>query len=214
MYASIFSGIVPLVAILIYRDKIRMQYFVWLGLLSSVSFLTDITSLIALKLRLFQSNTYLVNSYYIALFILLLLFYHDLYLKERKVVIFFLLIFFFGFEIGNSIAFQDLDTFQTYTWVFIGAIFICLSIGYFVHLLKSGATVDIAKSAPGWINLAMLFYFAFSLYLFTLAEYVFTNMHTDAATIFWSFHNINNVVKNSMFAVAVYYGAREFQPGP
>src|SRR5258706_11525496 len=209
MYVSIFSGAVPLVLMFIYKKSIKQKHFIWLGLLILSSFLTDITSLIAIKTHLIRSNAYFGNFYNIIQFILLLLIYHEFYLKEKKLLILILCLIYFGFEIVNSIYFQKLSDPQTWTKTLSAMIFLGLAIGYVEHLLKRDPLINLLRFAPGWINIAVFFYFGFSLYIFIMAEYVFTSPPTDVALLFWGFHNFNNILKHCLFATGIYLAKSE-----
>jgi hypothetical protein len=209
-YVSTFSCVVPLVLMLIKKERIRKRYLTWLGILLLLSLGTDLISRVVLKFNLYTSTTYLINFYNILQFIIVLLIYYELYLKEKKMVVVLAAVVYFGFEIANSISSQTLNLNQTWSWAFNALIFVTLSCGFFKYLLDSRPVENIAQYSPAIINAAFFAYFGFSLYLFLWAEYAFSNLSNNAAIVFWAFHNFNNIAKNCLFAAGIYYaGAKK-----
>ncbi|HTH55166.1 MAG TPA: hypothetical protein VL728_03925, partial [Cyclobacteriaceae bacterium] len=154
-----------------------------------------------------QSTALSLNLQDALQFILLLLIYREFYMKDVRALVAVTTIY-CGFEIVNSLFFQDINSFQTWTWAMGSLLFVGMSLGYFLFILKKQELVDVAGYAPAWINAAVAFYFSFSLYLFIVAQYVFSHASPDTSFVFWGFHNLNNLIKNILFAVAIYKGEK------
>ncbi|HET9057304.1 MAG TPA: hypothetical protein VFN30_10720, partial [Chitinophagaceae bacterium] len=58
---------------------------------------------------------------------------------------------------------------------------------------------------------AVFLYFSFNLFLFIIANYVFKNFSNEIGMTVWGFHNINNIVKNILFAVGIYYAGKKLE---
>ena len=201
---STFSVVLPFLLIVSNRSNLKKRYLKLLTLLMMVSFVADAASLLLSAAGIHSSIAYFLNIQDIAQFVLFVLIYREFYLDEHKKTLFFAALIYFGFEIISTLFFQSLNVNQTWSWTFSALILSCLSIGYFNYLLKTDPVYIITKFGPFWINVAVLLYFGFSLYLFAMAEFVFTKMETNSAIIFWSFHNLNNILKNIIFAVGIH----------
>jgi hypothetical protein len=54
-----------------------------------------------------------------------------------------------------------------------------------------------------WINSGILFYFSFNLFLFVMSSYVLTHLEQELTLIIWSFHNVNNIIKNILVGLGI-----------
>ena len=77
------------------------------------------------------------------------------------------------------------------------------SIKYYRQILKT--RIDLLRFSHFWLNTAVYLYFAFTLFLFAITNYIMKNIPPDVGLISWSFHNLNNIAKNILFAVAICY---------
>jgi len=202
-YISIFSPVLPLLALTLKLRPTSQRYVNYLFLLISISFGADIMGLIEANNS--RSTAFSVNIQDVLQFILLLMIYREFYVKNLKTIIGLATIY-LGFEITNSLFYQDINSFQTWTWTFGSIIIVGMSNGYFIYMLKKTQVVNITRYAPVWINAGIVFYFTYSLYLFIVANYIFSNASDEATMAFWGFHNVNNIVKNICFAVGIYVG--------
>ncbi|HET9056058.1 MAG TPA: hypothetical protein VFN30_04340, partial [Chitinophagaceae bacterium] len=60
-----------------------------------------------------------------------------------------------------------------------------------------------------WITTAVFLYFSFNLFLFIMANYILKKFSAEIGMTVWGFHNINNIVKNILFAVGIYYAGKK-----
>ena len=60
-----------------------------------------------------------------------------------------------------------------------------------------------------WINTGVLVYFCLNLFLFILGNYVLTKLDPPVSMMIWSFHNVNNILKNIFFAIGIYFFKRK-----
>ena len=86
---------------------------------------------------------------------------------------------------------------------------IIYSITYFFHSL----TAITSSGYPGysliWINIGVMIYFCLNLFLFLMANHVLTRLDSETSALIWSSHNINNVIKNILFAIGIFYAKQD-----
>ena len=88
----------------------------------------------------------------------------------------------------------------------IGAtVMIFFAIKYFWQMYNFLPAENLSKFFKAWINIAVFCYFSFNLFLFACANYIFENESTVVAMAFWSFHNLNNIIKNCVIAAGFYF---------
>ena len=208
---SIFSFLIPLVARLVIRHQEKSIIWNLLLALFVVSGGVDLITFFS-KVSRVQSAS-LINSYTIIQFFLLGFIYFELYLREHRSIFYAAVGVYVVFEILNSIFLQPFNTFQNFSWTLTGIIFIMFAIGWKLHIFVTTPVLKLNKYPYFWINTAILCYFSVNLFLFILTNYVFTNMTESLGRIFWSFHNFNNIVKNVLFAIGLYYFSPKFMVG-
>jgi hypothetical protein len=106
------------------------------------------------------------------------------------------------FVMGGS-----LYTYNNLQWSISSIVFIVLAFEYFINLFVSPLKLPEAKSML-WINTGVLFFFAFSLWLYTIGDYVLYDAEPVRKMELWAFHNFNNTIKNILFAIGIYYSKR------
>jgi hypothetical protein len=205
LYASIFSVLVPLIISLKVRKQIKEPTYNFIGWILLVSLISDLTSLFLVKNSI--SNFPVTNIYVIVSFTLFSIFYSKL-LPFRKKLIYVILFFFINFFLYNTFLVQGFYSFQGYTRALGGLIMVFYSYTYFSSLLKNLPCTDIKGYGLFWINTGTSFYFSFNLLLFVFSSYVFENLTQEASMYFWSFHNVNNIIKNILFCVGIYYAGK------
>jgi len=84
-------------------------------------------------------------------------------------------------------------------------ILIGYSIKYYFQLLDDLPTVNIFRFSPFWFNTAVFYYFGATFLIFISSNYVMQTQSNNFGRIFWSFHNLNCIIKNIVFAIAIYF---------
>lgn len=205
-YASIISILLPLILLLMSETSFRV---VTSGLLLSIlliSLFSDIALAIEVAKDIETATT--VNTYFAGLFVLLILFYRSLISDKRGWLTAFVVIYILTLSI-NSLFFQPLTDFQGYTRAVEGVLLITCTIWLFASMIEKLPVPDIRWYGLFWINTAILYYFSFDLLLFVFSDFVFENLTPQEGRVFWVFHNVNNIVKNFLFALGIYYSGRE-----
>jgi hypothetical protein len=201
--ASNLSVVIPLV---IYLTKIKYasKRVHIIGALIFVSGICDLIGWIFFKNG--QSTAMLFNAYYAMTFFLLSWFYYEvLFIKSRRVVVFLGLAVYLQSFVLISIFVQGITEYQTLMWIITGIIMIVYSIAYFIYSLSIIPNTSTLYYTPIWINSGVLIYFILNLFLFILSNYVLTKLDPQMSLLIWSFHNVNNVLKNILFGIGIYF---------
>jgi hypothetical protein len=200
-HSSGLSVIVPL-AIYLYRFKKFHKPAHIIGLLLIFSGLCDLTGFILFQAQ--QSTAVVFNIYYTGMFLLLCRFYYEIIFKDKfkiaillGVAIYVISFFLITFFIQNFFYYQNL------IWIIAGIIMILYSITYFVNSLSAIPGTQLFDDSTTWVNTGVLFYFSFSLFLFSMGDYLFNKQDPQVTLLLWSTHNINNIIKNSLFAIGL-----------
>lgn len=198
-YASIFSVAFPLILYLI-RAKGLSRHAHMIGAMIVVSAISDGIGYFVARAGI--STAVLFNTYFVISFLLLCWFYYSVSqtatarnLTKWGLGIFIVTYIFIAWFV------QPFTQFQTLMWTTGGAIGIIFSISYFISVFSAARPMN--DFGLLWINSGILFYFSFNLFLFLMSSYVYTHFEPEVGIIFWSFHNVNNVVKNILIGLGL-----------
>lgn len=197
--ASMLSIALPLIIYLVrVRSASRPVHLI--GALSIVSALSDLIAYVLFTRG--QSTVVLFNIYYTVMFLLLTWFYYQVLLTKRSkvTVLAGLGIYLLSFILVTAYV-QTFFEYQTSMWTITGLIMIIYSVSYFLSLFSAQTTMN--NYGLLWINSGILFYFSFNLSLFVMSSYVLTKLEPQISMLIWSFHNVNNIVKNILLGVGV-----------
>lgn len=197
--ASMLSIALPLIIYLV-RVRSASKPVHLIGALSIVSALSDLIAYVLFTRG--QSTVVLFNIYYTVMFLLLTWFYYQVLLTQRSkvTVLAGLGIYLLSFILVTTYI-QTFFEYQTSMWTVTGIIMIVYSVSYFLSLFSAQTTMN--NYGLLWINSGILFYFSFNLSLFVMSSYVLTKLEPQISMLIWSFHNVNNIVKNILLGVGV-----------
>jgi hypothetical protein len=206
-YASAVSVLAPLF-LLVWRRKSLITFHVPLAVLLVAGALSDILYFYLSSKSL--SNVAVVHLFYLIQYLCIVIMYFYMF-DTRKYLFRFLalLVVFTSYFVVDNFMLHDIYTYNNNSITVATVAIITLSILYYRHMLLNLPAKSIARYSPFWINSAVAFYFLFNSVLFFASHYVFNSMPEESAWIFWSYHNVNNVVKNILFAVAIYFAKEE-----
>lgn len=206
----IASNLSLLVPLLIYLSRIKYasrQVHI-IGILIIVSGLCDLIGLILFHRS--QSTVVLFNTYYAVLFMLLTWFYYEvLFINTRRIMIWIGLAVYLQSFILVTAFVQNFLQYQTLMWLITAVIMITYSIAYFFYSLSTITTSGYFGYSLIWINIGVMIYFCLNLFLFLMGNYVLTKLDPETSAMIWSSHNINNIIKNVLFAVGIYFYKRK-----
>lgn len=198
-YASMFSVAFPLILYL-FRVKALSRSGHLIGAMVVISAVADLTAYFVARSGV--STALIFNVYFVIFFVLLSWFYTEVLqsTRGRKTVQWGLGIFVVSY-ILITIFFQSFNEFQTLMWTTGGTIAIIFSISYFISVFSAMRPMN--DFGLLWINSGILFYFSFNLFLFVMSSYVLTRLEPELGVIVWSFHNVNNIIKNILIGLGV-----------
>jgi hypothetical protein len=201
--ASNISMLVPL-AIYLTRIKYASRQVHIIGILIIVSGLCDMIGLILFSQH--ESTVVLFNTYYAILFALLTWFYYEvLFVNTRRIMIWIGLAVYIQSFILVTVFVQNFLEYQTLMWLITALIMITYSISYFFYSLSAITAAGYFGYSLIWINIGVMIYFCLNLFLFVMGNYVLTKLDPETSALIWSSHNINNIIKNVLFAIGIYF---------
>jgi hypothetical protein len=212
---SVISAAIPLYAYLKMTYS-KPTYLRHLIVLIMVGFCSDLASLTLVYAGLspnFAGNFFMTFQFFLLLRIYYL-FYRDIFERPRiKTTLWVLTGIFIVILILDSFLLEGISENQSVTRTFAALVFIIYSTRFYLDVLTSvkrqPAKID-TLNAPIWINHAIIFYFGFGFYIFATFNY-FSKINPDEAEVLWTFHNMNNIIKNILFAVAIVRGKQDIQ---
>ena len=201
--ASNVSLILPLIMYLVrIRNASRQVHII--GALIIVSGVCDLIGLVLFSRS--QSTVVLFNTYYALLFLLLNWFYYEaLFVNTRRMMVWIGLAVYLQSFILITAFVQNFFQYQTVMWLITAVIMIIYSIAYFFYSLSTITTSGYFGYSLIWINIGVMIYFCLNLFLFIMGNYVLTRLDPETSAMIWSSHNVNNIIKNVLFAIGIYF---------
>lgn len=202
--ASIFSVLLPL-ALYFSKIKSASRSIHKIGGLVILSAASDFIALYFFNTG--QSTVFLFNTYYVAVFAFLAWFYYGVFVQPalRNIVGIGSIVYAICFVLITLFV-QPYSEYQTFMWTITGMVALIFSISYFLSVFSAQQPME--NYGLLWINSGILFYFSFNLFLFVMSSYVLTELAPELSKLIWSFHNVNNIVKNILLAFGISFFAR------
>lgn len=204
--ASNLSVALPLVVYL-FRIRYASRQIHIIGLLIILSGLADAAGFILLKGG--ASTVVLFNGYYSLLFVLLSWFYYEALAENtHRLIVGIGSVVYVVSYVLVSVYVQGISEYQTLMWVITAIIMIIYSISYFFYSVSTISSAEFYGFSLIWINVGVMIYFCLNLFLFVMGNYILTKLDPDTSVLIWSSHNINNIIKNLLFAIGIYMHRR------
>lgn len=204
--ASNLSLLIPL-AMYLRRMRYASRQVHIIGALIITSGICDLIGFFLFERRM--STVVLFNVYYAVLFFLLTWFYYEvLFVNTRRIMVWIgLAVYLQSFVLVTAYV-QNFMQYQTLMWLITAVIMITYSIAYFFYSLSTITTSGYFGYSFIWINIGVMIYFCLSLFLFLMGHVVMTRLDPETSAMIWSSHNVNNILKNVLFAVGLYFYRR------
>ncbi len=198
---SIASAFVPtIIGLINLRLKSHLLKSLWL-----LIFLAFAIDILGVSIRSFSNE--FGNAYRLIEFILLLRVYYFAFESRALKGFVAIGLIYTIFFVADLFFFQPAQL-NSFSITLTSLVFIIFSILYFLKLMRDLPTTQIQKLPMFWINTAVLVYFAGSFFVFLLRNYLIEVLH-DNQILYWSFHNILNIIKNLLFAIGLWQGIRK-----
>lgn len=199
---SNFSVLLP-ITVYCLKFKILPRHNHIIGMLVIASMIFDLTGFIRAKNGL--STVILFNTYFLLQQLLLTLFYYKILFNNVKHRVFPIGIAFFvvGYIFITLFA-QGINEYQSYVWTLGCVILAVYGLLFTSHLLKNNPAIDSHFQSKLFINGGIVVYASFSFFLFIIDQYLLS-LEPEITGGTWTFHNINNIVKNIAFAIGLWF---------
>ena len=198
------SGLSVLIPLAVYLRRFRQQGRPGhiIGVLLFVAGVSDLLGFIMFRMQV--STAVVFNIYYSLMFLVLCRFYYEILFRHKfKIAIILgVAVYILCFALITFYV-QDFMDYQNLVWITAGIIMILYSITYFINSLSTIPNVELFDNSTTWINTGVLFYFSFSLFLFSMGDYLFNKQDPQVTLLLWSTHNVNNIIKNVLFAIGL-----------
>lgn len=204
-YISIGSVLIPLAIASgqIKKLALELKPLFWILL---VSLACDLLSFLLIKLKV--STLLVVNLYLFGQFSFLMWIFR-IQLKEKLILSYIYLLFSLFFAV-NFIFFQGPWVFNSVSNVVACLIFMCITLNYFYRLLNDLPTLHIHRLPMLWISFAVLVYYGGNFFLFLVSNYLFP-LAEESHRMLWILHNLLNIIKNFLFAIALWQSYRNMR---
>jgi hypothetical protein len=200
-YISIFSVFIPLVCSIIQWNKIpsdisALRWLLVAGVLSEA---------LGLTLREFSiSNLWVYDGFMFLQFSILLYIFSRQFERKAMLVIAFMGIGVFYlvalvYLTGSSVSLVRSNAVD-------GLVLVIVSLVFFYKLLTELKVIHIHRLPILWISFATLFYYSGNFFVFLASSYL--EKDPETFFLFWTLHNVLNVIKNILFAVALWQSYR------
>lgn len=204
-YISTASALVPFL-FGVKKFNNRIQGLKVVSLFCLLCFCFDVASLLS-KRYVNEVN----NLYRIFEFITLLYVYYTIWKNGKNRIVYISFALAYSLFFIAELSFNSQKQLNSYSITLTSLVFIYFSVRYFYLLMRDLPTDQIQRLPMFWVNTGVLTYFAGGLFLFAMRNYVIT-VFNDNQTTYWSFHNFLNIVKNLLFAVALWQDLRKPKP--
>jgi hypothetical protein len=200
-HASSLSVLVPLILYLTRLKKLDRPMHI-IGALLIVAASCDLAGFLLFQAQ--RSTAVVFNIYYTLMFLILSVFYYETVFKNRykTALVLGIAVYVLSYVLITFYV-QEFFYYQNLIWIIAGIILILYSITCFVNSISSIPSIHLFNNSTTWFNTGVLFYFSFSLFLFSLGDYLFTKQDSEVTLLLWTTHNINNFIKNILFAIGM-----------
>jgi hypothetical protein len=205
--SSIASGLIPL---LIYPFCIRPlpSHNRAVLLIAIIAILADIV--LYLTAKVYGSNHIPANIFLAAHFVAYTIYYHLLMGTGwfRFLLGFGTLVY--ASSVITSVHLLGTSTFHNYTWAVGNTLLSVYGIAYLSQISRMPLQryIDRHLYSNLIVNFSVVAYFTATLFMVLVSNYVFTQLTPNEGRLFWSFHNLVNILKNIGLAVGLYYSGR------
>lgn len=208
-YIGIASVVSILAALTVaFFPKVKKEVPVVLLVLLVASLVSEVASGVVfyvLELKVY----WIANVDSIVQYTLIALLYYRTYLvsvSHRRIIVigsFFFLVAAFAKTVVDPIY----DTYYIGPWLVGGVLIVIYAIIYLNGVFSKTPVENIVTYGQFWINAAMFYYFMLNVFFYFLADKILSQP-LENSDLLLVFHSLNNLVKNILLALGIYYLAK------
>ncbi|WP_046757244.1 hypothetical protein [Kordia jejudonensis] len=190
------------ILVMIFRFKRFTKLFWTLAILLIVAAIISYSAYLIYLEK--ENNMYLLHMYTVLEYALWSVFYYQLFEnKVVKKVIVSMLIIFVIFSVTNTIYWQSLTTFNSYSRSVEGAFLLCFAIAWFYKVFVDRTIVRLETHPVFWINAGVLVYFSGSFLLFISNNFL---VHISRQHFFeaWTLHGLFLIIHYLFIAIGIW----------
>jgi len=195
------SLLLPLLAT-VFRFRRFTKLFWTVGSLLVIATIVSYSAYVLYKSRM--NNMYVLHIYTVLEYAFWSLFYYQLFEKRIvKRIILSLLIIFCAFSIFNTIYWQSLEMYNSYSRSLEGAFLLCFAITWFYKVFINGKITSLEKHPVFWVNAGVLVYFSGSFLLFISNNFL---MELSNLAFFeaWALHGLFLIIHYLFIAIGIW----------
>ncbi|WP_430413151.1 hypothetical protein [Kordia sp.] len=191
----------PVVAML-FRFKRFTKLFWTVGSLLIVSVIISYSAYLLYQNR--ANNMYLLHIYTVLEYAFWSLFYYQLFKKQIvKRIIIILLVIFILFSITNTLCWQSLEMYNSFSRSLEGAFLLCFGIAWYYKVFVNGKIVKLETHPVFWINAGVLVYFSGSFLLFISNNFLL-ELSTQKFFEAWALHGLFLIIHYLLIAIGIW----------
>lgn len=190
------------ILVMLYRFKRFTKVFWTLAVLLLVAVIISYSAYILYQNQ--TNNMYLLHIYTVLEYTLWSMFYYQLFKnKVVKKVIVGMLIIFVLFSITNTIYWQPLEIYNSYSRSVEGAFLLCFAIAWFYKVFVDSKIIKLESHPIFWINSAVLVYFSGSFLLFISNNFL---MKLSDQEFFeaWALHGLFLIIHYLFISIGIW----------
>lgn len=205
VYVSVFSVLIPIISYFFNKGfrAPKQNRMIFAVLVASV--VADGLSYLLVRQKI--SNELVNNIYQLITFSIFNLYFNEILFRKRITYVMMLGIFLYITTVIYVCLTSGMFAINDYFWAVGSGILGVHAILYFINIPKMPLERLVDKNLYSnlIINSALAFYFFTTLFIFAFSNYVFTQTTPDTSRLFWSFHNVANILKNIGLAIGFYF---------
>ncbi|MEM6684568.1 MAG: hypothetical protein AAF617_02140 [Bacteroidota bacterium] len=151
-----------------------------------------------------QNNMHILHLYTVVEYIFWSLFYYQLFKKSMvKKAIIGLVVILVAFSILNTLYWQPLDTFNSYSRSLEAAFLLCFAIAWFYKVFVNGKIIRLEKHPVFWINAGVLVYFSGAFLLFISNNFL-VGISKQAFFQAWTLHALFLIIHYLFITIGIW----------
>lgn len=190
------------ILVMLFRFKRFTKLFWTLAVLLLVALIISYSAYILYQNR--TNNMYLLHIYTVLEYALWSIFYYQLFEKKvaKKIIVSMLLLFVI-FSITNTIYWQSLEMFNSYSRSVESAFLLCFAIAWFYKVFVDSKIIKLESHPVFWINSGVLVYFSGSFLLFITNNFL---VHISRQQFFeaWALHGLFLIIHYLFIAIGIW----------
>jgi len=195
--------LVPLIIAIVFRYRLsREQKFI--GIVVTVSFLTELAATLVAMLSVNPNNWFLYHGFAVIMFYLMNRIYKTALVEVYPGRLFdWLAVLFVLFSLLNTLLWQSIDTINSNVIVAGNLLYMFFSLSYFYFMLNSPSSGGAKRDPIFWLNTGVLLYNSGALVLFLLVNNMVAES-PELLTTSWILNAVFSIMLNGFYSFSLW----------